>query len=145
MLSPEPPHKKAGHSISVKHVIDNIKVGDSLDFSIRINPVISKKTDANAKRGVRKAVPTHDLKRWLDNKFIKYGFWADYYFDQKNFRESVKNGSLISIASFLVSGSLEVLHPDSVRCALTEGIGRGKGLGFGMLHVYDSLTVGSNT
>jgi hypothetical protein len=101
---------------------------------------VSKKDSSQpGKRGCVKAVPADDIKRWLDNKFIKYGFRADCVFDEEGFRESVKQGSVITINSLLVNGTLDVLNPDGVRRTLTEGIGRAKRLGFRLLHVYDSL------
>jgi CRISPR system Cascade subunit CasE len=142
VLSPRPPAGRNGSTVEIKRVLDGIRIGDSLDFILRINPVVAKKDGSEpVKRGRRKAVPCNDLKRWLDNKFIQYGFLADYAFDEEGFRESVKQGSVITINSLLVKGTIEVLNPDGVRRALTEGIGRAKRLGFGMIHCYDSLVL----
>ncbi len=138
VLSSDP---AAGHGrwISVKDKIEGIKAGDVLNFTIRINPTVSKKDDDSRRRGSVKSVPASDLKRWLDNKFIKCGFWANYEFSKEGFRESVKAGTIIAINSVLVYGKLEVLNPADVKNALLTGIGRGKGLGYGMLHIYGDL------
>jgi CRISPR-associated protein Cas6/Cse3/CasE subtype I-E len=112
-----------------------------MDFTIRLNPSVAKKKGALNARGQRKAVPVKNLKQWIDSKFMKCGFIADYSIEYENLRESLKKGDVISIASALVTGSLEVLNPETFKKALTGGIGRGKGLGFGMLHIYESLMV----
>lgn len=124
-------------------VIENIKAGDHVDFNIRVNPVISRRINPHKSRGALKAVPSNDLERWLNGKFIKYGFLANFFYDMEGFRESVKDGSVVSLNSLLVNGTLEVLNPESVKQALTMGIGRGKCFGFGLLHIYDSFLAGN--
>jgi CRISPR-associated protein Cas6/Cse3/CasE subtype I-E len=140
ILSPNPPKGKVVVTKYINGVIGNIQHGDRIDFSLRINPVVSKKT-AVGKRGARKAIPAYDVERWMNRKFIQHGFVADFTYEAEWFRESVKEGHVISLNSLMVHGVLEVLNPDSVRQALVQGIGSAKGLGFGMLHIYDTFII----
>lgn len=144
VLSFRPPLKKNVVSKNVSPIVNNLKVGDNIDFTLRINPAVAKRINPDKERGVIKAVSGRDLDRWLNAKFVKYGFLANFVYDEEGFRESIKDGTLITINSLYVNGTLEVLNPDSVKKALISGIGRAKGFGFGMLHAYDSLLAGSN-
>lgn len=139
VLSGRPCDRQGTTSTRIDHVISRIKTGDQIDFTLRINPVVSKRCDPAKKRGVLKAIPSRDNERWLNNRFIQNGFMADYALTEEGFRESEKDGNRIMLNSLMVKGTLDVMNADSVRKALVAGIGRGKGLGFGFLHVYDQF------
>ena len=141
VLSDMPPQNHFVVSKNIDSVIENIKAGDNLDFSIRINPVVSKKIEPEKRRGMLKAVPCNDIERWLNARFIKYGFLADFTFEAEGFSESVKRGDVITINSLLVNGTMEVLNLTTLKQALLSGIGRAKSFGYGFLHIYDSCLV----
>ncbi len=115
----------------------NLARGATLYFRLRANP--TKRNTASGKRiGLMKEEEQHD---WLSRKaksggfevltavVIPEGVTRDAYTDQSSSSQS------LSLLSVRFDGVLRVTDPASFRTSLEQGIGSGKGLGFGLLSV----------
>lgn len=124
---------------TTKEVLFSFKVGDFFSFQIRVNPVkITCPEGKNSSK--RKRVPLVEDKQilsWFEQKSLLHGF--------KIIREKIHLENpppifchkLHSGKSFHhnvnISGILQVTEEERFLHALTQGIGRGKSLGFGLL------------
>lgn len=119
-----------------------LKEGDIWHFRITANPTVAANGDVQTKkRGkVTAHITTEYQKKWLINKAANYGFQLDSeQFDVVNrrwysFRKHV-HGARVTLLGVSYEGSLQIIDTDRFRVALTEGIGRGKAYGMGMLTV----------
>jgi CRISPR system Cascade subunit CasE len=115
-----------------------LAAGQSLLFTIRLNPVVSKKLE-KGQRGKRRPIPPSELKSWAARTLEKIGARATFTILSEGPRFSRKGDSTITLSSITVSGVLEILDADLLRTAITGGIGHGKAMGFGMLNIFDYL------
>lgn len=118
--------------------LDSLAAGQSLLFTIRLNPVVSKKLE-KGQRGKRRPVPPEDLKAWVSRTLVKSGARASFSILSEGPRFSRKGVSTITLSSITVSGVLDVLDPLTLRAAIAQGIGHGKAMGFGLLNIFDYL------
>lgn len=125
-------------SRDISRHLAGLAAGQSLLFTIRLNPVVSKKLE-KGQRGKRRPVPPPDLKAWVQRTLEKHGARATFSLLSEGPRFSRKGEGTITLSSITVSGVLEILDADLVRSAITGGIGHGKAMGFGMLNVFDYL------
>lgn len=121
-------------------LLDRIKTGDKWRFRLTANPTKSVSDQKNEKRGKVLAHITADFqKNWLVERAEKNGFFVtDDSFDivQSKWIRFYKKGSkAISLISVTYEGILEVTEADLFKNALTNGIGRGKAYGMGLLTV----------
>jgi CRISPR system Cascade subunit CasE len=112
------------------------RLGDRLRFRLRANPTVKKFVEGR-KNGSRVSVTGEEGRlAWLKRKADQYGFKTDALGVV-----SVDEGTLIgkkgplkmALQSVRYEGHLEVMNPEALAKALTEGIGPAKGLGFGLL------------
>lgn len=123
-------------SEDVSALLGHLQVGQKFLFRLRINPTVTCKVDEKKKR---MGLPAAQIAPWLEAQFAKYGFTADYVTRPEGIRRSIKGAQTVSLLSVLVSGVLTIQEPEKLRAALCNGIGHGKGFGFGLLNVFDVL------
>ncbi|MDE6091484.1 MAG: type I-E CRISPR-associated protein Cas6/Cse3/CasE, partial [Ruminococcus sp.] len=121
-------------------LLDRIKTGDKWQFRLTANPTKSVSNQKNGKRGKVVAHITTDFqKKWLVEKSEKNGFSVtENSFDvvQSRWVRFYKKGNkVISLISVTYEGMLEITNVDLFKNALTNGIGRGKAYGMGLLTV----------
>lgn len=125
---------------SYDRLLDRIKTGDKWRFRLTANPTKSISDRKNRKSGKVVAHITTDFqKKWLVEKSEKNGFYVtENSFDivQSRWVRFYKKGNnAISLISVTYEGVLEVTDADLFKNALTNGIGRGKAYGMGLLTI----------
>lgn len=121
-------------------LLDRIKTGDKWRFRLTANPTKSIPNQENKKRGKVFVHRTIDFqKKWLVEKSEKNGFSVtDNSFEvvQSQWNYFYKKGNdKISLLSVTYEGILEVTDTDLFKNVLTNGIGRGKAYGMGLLTI----------
>lgn len=153
LLSREEPKDELGAWVlSVKPYQPVLSVGDSFAFSLRANPVISRKGPAGG-RGLRHDVVMDAKKRsatvnqrvleqdvgssWLERRAEQCGFNLRVVqvegYQQHVLRKSENKQIKFSTLDF--TGVLTVTDSSKLLNALTKGIGSAKGFGCGMLMI----------
>jgi len=131
---------ESGQTKNYTTFLSKIEAGQKLRFRFRGNPVHSVVT-GNDKRGkVTPHVGEHHKREWLVKKAAQNGFsLADGDFtmvetgQQRFFQRSNKSPIILSYATF--EGILTVTDTQQFITALTQGIGRGKAYGCGLMTV----------
>lgn len=123
-------------------LLQRIQPGTVWHFRLTANPV--HHSAGNPQTGVRGRVLAHTTsahqEQWLMGKAADHGFSLEegaflaVNSRQLRFRKGT-NGPLVTLQSVTFEGVLTVSDADLFRRALTEGIGRGKAYGMGMLTV----------
>lgn len=116
--------------------LDKIQENRSYHFRLVANPTYSEAIE-NGRGKVKAHVVPRYQEQWLLRQAEKNGFRADEIgileSQWKTFHK--KSGNIVSILSVTFEGSLTVTDREKFIAALTEGIGRGKAYGMGMLTV----------
>ena len=147
--------------VQPKPYTPSLKRGQRLRFSLRANPIVSRRDDKGRqhrydvvmdykKRELQdKEIPRHEwpsqaamaqkaATAWLQKRAGSNGFGVEpgqvlvQGYHQIRFS---KKGHKVSLASLELCGQLTVLEPEAFRKALYGGIGPAKGYGFGLLLV----------
>lgn len=105
--------------------------GKQFSFTVRLN---SAKRDERTHKRV--ALENDFVKPWITQQLNKAGVSAKFQYIKEGIRRSAKQGKTISLASVLCFGFLTVKNPEAFKKVLENGIGHGKGLGFGMLNIF---------
>lgn len=121
-------------------LLSRINTGDLYRFRLTANPTRSVPNKEKEKRGkVLACITTEHQKNWLIDRSAKNGFSVtDDSFDvvqSRWLRFFKKESRTVSLLSVTYEGVLEVTDADLFRTALTNGMGRGKAYGMGMLTV----------
>lgn len=129
-----------GETKAYTPLLEQITPGSVWSFRLAANPTVSKPSSAGfSERGRVYAHITPEFQeKWLRTRAEKHGFqprsiqvtgsrWLHF---QKG-----RQGRPVTLLSVVYEGSLEVTDPALFRQALTEGIGRGKAYGQGLLTV----------
>jgi len=106
-------------------------VGEQHIFTLRLNPA---KRDIKTKKRV--ALSEQETRTWIEEKLKGAGVDSKFKYAREGSRRSMKGEIKISLASVLCYGVLTVKDPDLFRRAVEQGIGHGKGLGFGFLNIF---------
>ena len=106
--------------------------GQVLAFRLRANPTVRRD---GKRRGLSRE---EDQLAWLERKAREGGFrlLAARTSDQTAVSGSLRRYGRVhrlQLLSVLFDGSLEVLDPDRLQQAVRQGVGSGKGMGFGLL------------
>jgi CRISPR-associated protein Cas6/Cse3/CasE subtype I-E len=109
-------------------------IGKQFNFTIRLNPV---KRDMKTHKRV--TLDNDFVKPWITRQFIKAGVEAKFQYIKEGTRRSLKQGKIISFASVICFGLLTVKDVENFQKALEQGIGCGKGFGFGLLNIFAYL------
>ncbi len=148
VLSEKEPTPCPDFDIQTKPYHPKLTVGNVLEFSVTVNPVITKK----GKRSDivmdwrfhhdRKSKPLAEVvseegKKWLETRSQKYGFelirvTADGY-QQHQFYKTKETKIKISTLDF--AGILKVTDPECFKEILFKGLGPAKGFGCGLVLV----------
>jgi CRISPR-associated protein Cas6/Cse3/CasE subtype I-E len=106
-------------------------VGGKYTFTLRLNPA---KKDIRTKKRV--ALDPEQVKSWIREKLSSIGATVDFQYIREETRRSVRKEKVVSLASVLCFGFLSITDADLFRKALVNGIGHGKGLGFGFINLF---------
>jgi len=123
-------------SEDVSGITDSATEGQRFLFRLRVNPAVTRFLDGKNRRV---GMPAEKIEPWLDALFAKHGFAADYVTRREGLRLSRKGENSISLLSVLAIGVLTVKDTGKFRAAVSNGIGHGKGLGFGLLNIFDVM------
>ena len=121
-------------------LLERVVPGSVWRFRLAANPTISKAlADKPSERGKVQAHSTPEFQeKWLRDRAEKHGFSLKYVqvTASKWLRfQKGRQGRPVTLLSVVYEGVLEVTDPLLFRRALTEGIGRGKAYGQGLLTV----------
>ena len=126
--------------------LGGIRSGEILRFRLTANPTVSRSSpkgaDGEKARGTVYAhITTEHQRQWLLQKSERHGFrLAEDDFDVtesrwRTFRKGAERNRRVTLLSVTYDGTLEVTDADAFREALSNGIGRGKAYGMGLLTV----------
>lgn len=119
-----------------------LATGQEWQFRLRANPTSSIPSGKHGIRGTRKGILNKDKQiAWLLSKARNYGFHIpinrlevpEIRVSDSRSVDFNRRGSVVTFAAAVFDGYLAVDDPVALRSALTQGIGRGKGYGFGLL------------
>lgn len=128
----------AGDSKDYQPFLDRLSKGQYWRFRLRANPVVSvaaKELDVRGK--VHAHVTQEQQKQWLVKRSSDYGFSLEpdnfdvVHTAWQQFSKGGRQPVVIRTAAF--EGFLQVNEADLLRAGLTQGIGRGKAYGCGLL------------
>ncbi len=122
-------------------LLHRIEQGSIWHFRLVANPTISKTRKSGERGKVLGHITPAYQKKWLSDRAEKHGFSlseGDFDITQSrwlHFRKGTDNGRSVTLLSVTYEGSLTVTDPVVFAQTLTEGIGRGKAYGLGLLTV----------
>lgn len=129
-------HKKSIVTKQITVFLDSISNGSEFLFTLRLNPVVTKRID---NKGKRYPVDHKLLREWINAKLESAGMAADFIYSSEGPRISVKKDYRITLSSVFVTGMFQVEDSIRFKKALINGIGHSKGLGFGMINIFANL------
>ncbi len=124
-------------------LLNRITDGSRWHFKLRANPVICKsegKPEHGGRGKLCALAGVQNQRNWLFDRAPKYGFSLDPEgfdvtgIDRYSFLKG-SSGKRVSLLGVTFEGVLTVTDADTMRIAMTEGIGRGKAYGMGLLTV----------
>lgn len=122
--------------------LDRLAIGQEWGFRLKANPTRSKASGSLAVRGKREGLTrVEDQLEWLYRKAKESGFhmpinrigMPEVMVRDSRLVDFRRQGATVTLASVVYDGVLAVDDPELLRHALTGGIGRAKGYGFGLL------------
>jgi CRISPR system Cascade subunit CasE len=117
--------------LPAKEVDTSSKVGDQHMFTLRLNPA---KRDMKTKKRV--ALEPEQVKTWIKKQLEAIGVEARSQYIREDIHRSIRQEKTVSLASVLCFGVLTVKDASLFEKSLINGIGHGKGFGFGMLNIW---------
>lgn len=120
--------------------LNTLKKGNRMKFRVTLNPVISLPSSDNKKRGIVKPHVTSEYQmKYLKDRSEKNGFLldeAEFLIVERGYEVFKKsNPKPIRLIKTVYEGTLTISDVDRFRKVLTEGIGKKKAYGFGMMTV----------
>lgn len=126
-ILPDWRHLNASIRVESKSFVPEYVPRQSLSFRLRANPVVTRDGKRHGLIGEEAQVV------WLRKKEIGV-LWNEVSAIDEGYTVGKKNDLHgINHKSVLFHGSLQVIDPEKLRLAITEGIGPAKGFGFGLL------------
>ncbi|MBT1176072.1 type I-E CRISPR-associated protein Cas6/Cse3/CasE [Bifidobacterium callimiconis] len=122
--------------------LDGLSIGQEWGFRLKANPTKSIASGDLSRRGRRVGlVRVEDQLNWLYRKACESGFhmpinrleMPEVMVRDSGLVDFARKGGTVTLASATYDGVLAVDDPELLRKALTSGIGRAKGYGFGLL------------
>lgn len=114
----------------VKEFKPSFRVGQRLKFRLRANPTVKRD-------GKRIGLASEeDQRTWFQRKAEKGGFCVlalNVYRGRQ--QKAAANGSAAEFTTVVFEGVLEVADPEKFSEAIENGVGSGKGFGYGLLSV----------
>lgn len=132
-----------GETLKYDYFLGNIQNDDIWHFRLRANPVINVKQEDGTRGKILAHVTVEQQKNWLLKRSEKNGFslnedqFTVVNSEWLSFSKGNDNGRQVTIHAVTFEGFLTVKDADAFRIALTEGIGRGRAYGLGMITVAD--------
>ena len=124
--------------------LQRIKPNSRWHFRLAANPTVSVPQESRQRGKVFAHVTADQQKQWLQARAVGHGFsliWEDF--------EVVKRGTLsftrgadcqqVTLGTCVFEGKLTVTDVEAFRRTLSQGIGRGKAYGLGMLTVAGEM------
>ncbi len=125
-------------------LLSRIREGDLWHFRLTANPTISRVVEREGEK-TRGKVYAHltsaQQENWLATRAAAHGFAVDegqfrvVHEEWYNFRKKSMKKGRISILAVTYEGILCITNAECFRRTLTEGIGRGKAYGMGLLTI----------
>lgn len=116
--------------------LDRVECGTRWRFRLVANPTVSRSREGERGRVYAHITPFYQ-KQWLLERSERHGFSLaekDVQVVQSRWQRFMKGGKRqVSLLAVTYEGVLTVTDPDLMRATLTEGIGRGKAYGMGLL------------
>jgi len=113
-----------------------LKPGQQWQFRLRANPTCSK-ADTENPRARGKVIPClkiDEQKSWFEVRIVKHGAALNgYELASRTVDQFLRNGKTVTLNVATFEGILTVSDADLLRQALTNGIGRAKAYGCGLL------------
>lgn len=124
-----------GESRGCQALFDGLAAGSRYRFRFCGNPVHSKKTPGSRERGtVVPHVTAAQQEEWFRSKGEQAGFAVDdLVLVQRDIRKFSRRGKTVTLHTAVFEGILVVTDAGKFRRAITEGIGRAKAYGCGLL------------
>ena len=125
-------------------LLERIQPGSKWRFRLVANPTkscLKGEEDISVRGKVHAHVSVQYQETWLSERAEKYGFsikpeeFTVVHSQWYKFRKGTDKGHLVSLLAVTYEGSLTVTDVDLFRQALTNGIGRGKAYGLGLLTI----------
>lgn len=132
ILSKEQPKVPNLGTITSKQVPASFLERDYYGFKVRLNPVIRSRNQA------RSIIGKEELISWFLSKQEQWGFYTDsarLELSSIGVTEIQKGDNTLIFNECTFSGILHVEEKSLFIKSFTEGIGRGKGFGFGLLQL----------
>ena len=100
-------------------------------FTLRLNPT---KRDIKTKKRV--SIEPLLTREWIKRKLDAIGIEANFQYIREGMRCSIRQGKTISLTSVLIFGVLTIKNSDIFQESFLNGIGHGKGFGFGFINLF---------
>jgi CRISPR system Cascade subunit CasE len=124
--------KPETEGLSVKEIdISSYKNGGLYAFTLRLNPA-----KRDIKTGKRVAIDPTLTKDWIKKQLCTIGIEANFQYIREGTRRSLRQEKTVSFVSILCFGSLTIKDTNLFQKALTNGVGHGKGFGFGLINIF---------
>lgn len=123
--------------------LNSLEVGTKARFKVVLNPVISKKQEGKARGRVLPYLSEEDQLNFLLNRAEKNGFllnFEDFFITERSFEVLRKSHQKdLRLNKVTYEGILEICDINTFRKTLTEGFGKKKAYGFGMMTVIPGV------
>lgn len=123
------------HAHRVRERVLDFRNGQHLQFSLRANPTVKMHVEGESHRPKNLAIFGAEKQvEWLRNKGEHGGFVVgDVTVEDERWVKEKKRDQLMTHLSVHFCGTLRVQDVERFRATVIRGIGRGKGVGFGLL------------
>lgn len=119
--------------------LSRIQAGSMYRFKVTLNPVISESMGAGKRGRVFPLIAADRQIEFFEKRAEQNGFRllpGECEITERDFVKIRKGGKkLVELSRATYEGKLEVIDPASFRAALTEGIGKKKAYGFGLMTI----------
>ncbi|MCF1675466.1 MAG: type I-E CRISPR-associated protein Cas6/Cse3/CasE [Tetragenococcus koreensis] len=123
--------------------LNTLNVSTKARFKVVLNPVISKKQEGKVRGRVLPYLSEEDQLNFLFNRAEKNGFLLnaeDFFITERSFEVLKKSHQKdLRLSKVTYEGILEVSNVNTFRKTLTEGFGKKKAYGFGMMTVIPGV------
>ena len=120
-------------------LLENLKAGTIWRFRLTSNPTISHRTDKDKRGKVLAHITTEYQRKWLIERSEKNGFQLfenDFNITGNKWQRFIKRDRCnVTFLSVTYEGLLNIKDVGLFRKVLTEGLGRGKAYGMGLMTV----------
>ena len=133
---------KTGQTKDYDKFLDSLQEGQTMRFRVCLNPVVAKSEDKNSKRGrLYPCYKIEDQSSFLKSRSLKNGFEInneDFSIVERSHKLLKKKGMKnIRLNQVTYEGKLKIIDIDKFKKILTQGMGREKAYGFGMMTVIE--------